>query len=143
MAEGITKGSALREVKNMVKSVLSEYGLDSLIDKAGRSWSLDRYTEMLIRTKTVEARNRGLINRVLENGYDLVQVSDHMGECDLCRPWEGRILSLTGQTKGYPTLAEAESQGLFHPNCRHAINTLHRELAEKTKAYDIYSGKYV
>ena len=29
------------------------------------------------------------INRVLENGYDLVQVSDHVGECELCRPWEG------------------------------------------------------
>lgn len=143
MAEGVTKGSALKEVRNAVKGILQEQGLDSLIDKGGRSWTLDRYSEMLIRTKSVEARNRGFINRVLENGYDLVQVSDHVGECELCRPWEGRILSLTGQTKGYPTLQEAESNGLFHPNCRHAINTIHKDLAERTKAYDSKSGRYV
>lgn len=142
MAEGVTKGEALRETKNAIKGILQEQGLDSLVDKAGRGWTLDRYTEMLIRTKTVEARNRGFLNRVLENDYDLVQVSDHAGECELCRPWEGRILSLTGKTKGYPTLAEAEASGLFHPNCRHSINTLHKELAENTKAYDHKTGTY-
>lgn len=135
MAEGVTKGEALRQVRNAIKGILQEQGLDSMIDKAGRGWTLDRYSEMLIRTKTVEARNRGLVNRMLENDYDLVQVSDHLGACELCAPWGGKILSLTGQTEGYPTVADAEADGLFHPNCRHAINTLHPDLAEKTAAY--------
>lgn len=38
----------------------------------------------------------------------------------MCAPWNGKVLSLTGQTPGYPTLEEAEGAGLFHPNCRHA-----------------------
>jgi hypothetical protein len=125
----------ISDVKNIVKLELIEKGLGAFVDKGGRRWSLDRYTEMLIRTKTVETRNRGLINRMLENEYDLVEVSKHGGACELCIPWEGRILSLTGATKGYPTLADAESEGFFHPNCRHAINTLHKDLAIATDAY--------
>jgi len=142
VAEGRISGEALKKIKAMVKGVFEEQGIFFLKDKANRTWTLDRYTEMLIRTKAVEARNRGLINRVLENDYDLVQVSDHTGECEMCRPWENKILSLTGKTKGYPTLDRAMAEGLFHPNCKHAINTLIPELAKQTKAYDIYSGRY-
>src|SRR5690606_18083284 len=32
-----------------------------------------------------------------------------------CRPWEGKVLSLTGRTPGYSTVAEARAAGLFHP----------------------------
>lgn len=135
MAKGIIGGEALKDVKNGIKSVIQEQGVTMFIDRGGKSWSLDRYTEMLFRTKAVEARNRGLANRMAEYEYDLVQVSDHLGECELCRPWEGRILSVTGATKGYPTVAEAEANGLFHPNCRHAINALIPSLAKETRAY--------
>lgn len=135
LAKGLIGGDALREVKKQIKLQLQDQGLTALKDKGGKSWSLDRYAEMLFRTKAVESRNRGLANRMVENDYDLVQVSDHTGECPLCAPWEGKILSLTGATAGYPTLAEAESDGLFHPNCRHAINALIPSLAKATRAY--------
>jgi len=49
-----------------------------------------------------------------------VKVSTHLGACELCQPWQGKILSFTGKTEGYPTLEEARAAGLFHPNCRHA-----------------------
>jgi hypothetical protein len=90
---------------------------------------------MLFRTKVVEARNRGMVNRMAENGYDLVQVTAHAGTCPICAPWEGKILSISGQSKEYDSVAEAEADGLFHPNCRHAINTLVPSLAKKTNAY--------
>lgn len=135
LAKGQISGEALKDTRNAIKAAIKDQGIVALKDRAGRSWNLDRYAEMLIRTKAVEARNRGMINRLAENNYDLVQVSDHMGECELCRPWEGRILSITGTTKGYPTLAKAEAAGLFHPNCRHAINTLIPSLARQTNAY--------
>jgi hypothetical protein len=136
LAEGTISGKSLRKIKRNVKGVLEEEGINALVDRAGRKWSLDRYSEMLIRTKGVEARNTGLANRLAENGYDLVQVSSHGADDEECAPWEGEILSLTGNTKGYPTLAEAEATGLFHPNCKHAINALVPELAALTKAYD-------
>jgi hypothetical protein len=136
MATGITAGSELNNVKRILKGILAEQGLDSVTDKSGRGWSLDRYSEMLFRTKAVQARNYGFANRLVENGYDLVQVSSHFSSCPLCEPWQGKILSVTGKTKGYPTLAQAESDGLFHPNCRHAINAITPSLANKTRAYD-------
>lgn len=142
MAEGMVGGKALREVKQQIKGIIADQGLAVLVDRGGKQWTLDRYTEMLLRTKATEARNRGLINRVVENKYDLIQVSQHFGTCPLCAPWEGRVLSLTGATKGYPTVADAEADGLFHPNCRHAINTLVPELAQETKAYDPSTGTY-
>lgn len=137
LAEGKITGSALRKIKQMIVGVMREQGLAALVDKGGRKWTLDRYAEMLIRTKSVEARNRGLMNRMVENDYDLVQVSDHgASSCPLCGPWQGKVVSSTGKTKGYPTLAEAEAEGLFHPNCRHAINVVVPTLAKRTKAYD-------
>lgn len=136
MAKGIIGGDALRQVRLEIKGILQEQGLAALVDKGGKRWTPDRYAEMLFRTKAVEARNRGMANRMIENGYDLVQISTHPGACELCRPWEGKILSLTGDTKGYPTIANAERSGLFHPNCRHAMNVLIPSLAKRTRAYD-------
>jgi hypothetical protein len=91
---------------------------------------------MLFRTKAVEARNRGLANRMVEFNYDLVQVSNHNSTHEECRVWESRILSVSGATKGYPTVAKAEAAGLFHPNCKHAINVLIPSLARQTEAYN-------
>lgn len=136
IVEGTVTGANLKRVKNEIKKELKNQGLTALVDKGGNTWTLDRYSEMLFRTKTVEARNRGLANRMLENGYDLVQVSDHNSDHEACAVWEGQILSLSGATEGYPTVAEAEGEGLFHPNCRHAINTLIPSLARQTNAYD-------
>lgn len=152
LAIGKIGGKTLRDIQKSIVQTFREEGLSALTstytNKNGtvvnRQWSLEQYAEMLIRTKAVEARNRGLINRMVENGYDLVQVSAHAG-CDLCQPWEGKILSVTGNTKGYPTVKQAEDKGLFHPNCKHAINTLIPELAEVTNAYnpniDTLTGK--
>lgn len=136
MAEGVIGGKARAEVGKVIKATLQDQGLDALIDKAGHSWTLDRYADMLFRTKVVEARNRGLINRMVENNYDLVQVSSHSDTCPICAVWQGQILSARGDTPGYPTVAEAEADGLFHPNCRHAINVLIPSLAKLTEAYN-------
>lgn len=136
IAIGRISGKTLGTIRNMVTAIIHDQGLTALIDKAGRKWDLDTYAEMLIRTKVVEARNLGLANQVAEAGQDLVEVSSHASSCDLCSPWEGKILSLTGKTVGYPTLSDAEANGLFHPNCRHAINVLIPSLANKTSAYN-------
>lgn len=135
MASNLIRGEALKTVKKDLVNNFKANGLTALIDKAGKQWALDTYSEMLYRTKVVEARNRGLADTMLMNDYDLVQVSNHNSSHDACAVWEGKILSLTGASKEYPTLDEARSAGLFHPNCKHAINTLIPSLAKKTSAY--------
>ena len=143
IAEGRLTGEARRTVSDAIAEQLRANGLPALRDAAGKSWQADRYAAMLVRTKAVEARNQGLANKMLQNGYDLVQVTDHGTEHLACKKWEGKILSLTGKTKGYPTLEDAKAGGLFHPNCEHAINVINLDLAKKTNAYDPVSRSYI
>lgn len=136
IAEGRLTGDARRTVSAAVVQNLEDNGLSALTDSAGKEWSFENYARMLVRTKAVEARNQGLANRMLASGYDLVQVSDHNSDHPACAAWEGEVVSLTGQTPGYDSLADAIDGGLFHPNCEHAINVIVPSLAAKTEPYD-------
>lgn len=136
IADGTLTGAARDTIAAGVKQAIKANGISALTDKAGKKWSFDSYAQMLVRTKAVEARNAGLANKMLQNGYDLVQVSNHNSSHPACAKYEGKILSVTGNTPGYPTLEQATFEGLFHPNCQHAINPINPALAAKTKAYD-------
>ncbi len=57
--------------------------------------------------------------KLVQNGDDLIQVSVLDSQCPYCSAWEGKILSLTGETRGYPTVLEAVMDGLFHEGCQH------------------------
>ena len=109
------------EIAQNALNKFANNGITSFVDKSGRRWEMASYTEMATRTATGRASIQGHIDRQIEQKRDLVIVSDHRGECELCRPFEGKILSLTGATIGYMTLNDARAQGLFHPNCRHTI----------------------
>ena len=110
-----------KQVANEYRGELRARGITAFRDAAGRNWNMATYCEMVARTTTMEAHLAGTGNRLLETGHDLVKVSTHGGACEKCIPWEGEIISLTGKTPGYPTLDEAKSMGLFHPNCRHTF----------------------
>lgn len=135
LADGTLTGEARKTIAKGVVDAMEQNGLSALVDAGGRQWQFERYADMLVRTKAVESRNAGLQDKMLQNGYDLVQVSNH-GATDVCADWEGEILSISGNTPGYATTSEAEDDGLMHPNCRHAYNVLQPELAAKTEAYD-------
>ncbi len=142
VADGKLTGESRRVISANIRTRLKDEGFSSLVDRRGRSWTFDRYAQMLARTKAVEARNQGLANTMLSAGYDLVQVSNHQSSHKECRVWEGRVLSLTGKTPGYPTLFEASDAGLFHPNCEHAVNVIEPELAKETYAFNISTQQY-
>jgi len=121
-----------KQVAQQIRQQIAERGITGFIDRQGKRWNLSSYTAMVARTSTMEAHLEGTRNRLLEQGHDLIVVSDHRGECELCRPWEGRVLSLSGRTPHYPTLAEAKAAGLFHPNCRHTYS-LYLDLEKETR----------
>lgn len=112
-------------------------GIRGFTDSRGRRWSLDTYVEMAVRTTTGNAAVAGHVAQLGAAGVDLVVVSDSPRECPACRPWEGKVLSLSGAvavvvmpsvTDGRPvsvsvagTLTQAKAAGLQHPNCAHRV----------------------
>ncbi len=96
-------------------------GIKGFVDKAGRVWSMASYTEMATRATISHAAIQGHIDRQKELGRDLVIVSDHGKECPVCRPWENKVLSISGNDPDYDSLQTAISAGLFHPNCKHTL----------------------
>ncbi|MDQ3580006.1 MAG: phage minor capsid protein, partial [Actinomycetota bacterium] len=97
-------------------------------DRAGRSWHLDTYVRMAGRTIAGQAAVQGELDSLASQGRDLVIISDSPRECELCRPWEGLLLSITGQTpvgttvdgrRVRGTVADARAAGVWHPNCTH------------------------
>lgn len=112
-------GETRRQATQRLLDELTEGGISSFTDRAGKTWNLGTYAEMHARTTSMEATNLATENRMAEMGEDLVKISSHAGACPLCIPWEGKILSLSGASDEYPSVDEARAAGLFHPQCAH------------------------
>lgn len=117
----------------------SRKGITGFTDRGGRTWQLTSYSEMALRTVTARAVVDAGNERMQGAGIDLVIVSNAPQECKICRPFEGKILSLTTtlekvvkaenpktgnlvQVHISGSLEQARSKGLFHPNCRHSVS---------------------
>lgn len=116
-----------REAAQAALDRFASRGITGFVDRAGRRWDMASYVEMSTRAAVGNAAIDGHAQRLLAAGQDLVRVSDAPQECSKCRPWEGKILSLSGlpRTDGVKvagTLAEARAAGLHHPSCRHSIS---------------------
>jgi hypothetical protein len=119
---GSLTGMTAQQINKELRSKLLDYSpAFEFLDKNGRKWNTRSYVSMVNRTATARVARDSYADTVTQAGYDLAQIlggvveDSHPG----CIKWNGRIVSLTGATKGYPTLADAEADGLHHPNCRH------------------------
>ncbi len=111
-----------RQFSQMMLDDFAQRGIQSITYSNGRKMSIEAYSEMVGRTMSGHAAVQGSLNRYAEHGYDLVRVSAHFRACELCVPWEGKVLSTNGMNPDYESLDSAISAGLFHPNCAHSIS---------------------
>jgi hypothetical protein len=117
----------------------------TFVDAAGKRWHIRSYTQMVGRSLVREAQTMGAANRYVELGVAFGIIGSHStpgmrvltgrtasgrakrgtkrypSPCELCSPWEGRVIDLTGQDPDLPTLADAKAGGVFHPNCKHVL----------------------
>lgn len=114
-------------------SKFADQGIGVFKDKNGKQWDIAVYAEMATRTAMAHAHVQGHINRMVQQGRDLVIVSHHSEPSDLCAPHEGKVYSISGNDKRYKALSWAIADGLFHPNCRHTINAYIEGLTEVPK----------
>jgi hypothetical protein len=96
-------------------------GITGFADSRGREWGLRPYVEQTVQHQAGRAAIEGFTDRLAADGDDLVIVTESPHPCPLCDPWEHRVLSASGASSKYPSMATARAGGLFHPNCHHTI----------------------
>jgi hypothetical protein len=121
VSQGVAAGQTRRQVSSAIEDrLVREAVTDSLtgfVDRRGARWQLDTYAEMVARTTTREAMSVGTANRMRETGQQLVTISDHSTETEICKEWEGGTFALPGTVvEGYDTIPDLPP---FHPRCMH------------------------
>lgn len=86
-----------------------------IIDAGGNHWNPEKYTRMLIRTKSANAYNAGSLNKYAEAGVRRVKVFDGMEDDPECAEANGQVW----------TLDYAMEHVIEHPNCRRAFAVEH------------------
>lgn len=129
----ITGETSRQLAKNIKKQLIDKFG-EGPIKINGRNYQMDKYAELVARTKTREAVTAGEINRCIEAGQDLVIVTNHNTDCEICAFFEGRVFSISGTSDKYPAIGELLNGGPpFHPNCLHNIVPFVEEYASPTE----------
>jgi hypothetical protein len=130
-----------RQATQDAMRAFADRGIRAFVDRAGRRWQLSSYAEMAVRTATARAATEAHMRTLADAGVELVVVSDAPRECPLCRPWEGKVLTIGGPAGARTvevehatedgrmvpvrvagSLDEARARGLQHPNCRHSVS---------------------
>ena len=112
-------------------------GIPSIVDRAGRQWTTEAYSNMVIRTNTTRVATEVQFKRAKEYGADLIEVSSHAGARPLCAPYQGKIFSISGKSEKYPPLSSTsygEPAGLFGINCGHMQYPFFQGISRQTYA---------
>lgn len=130
-----------RQAAQSALDAFANRGVTGFVDRSGRAWDMRSYVEMAMRSAVGRAAVEAHSDRLGAAGVELVLVSQAPEECELCRPWERKILARTGApgkrevqvehatedgemvtVKVAGSLPEARTAGLMHPNCRHTVS---------------------
>lgn len=120
--------AARRRIAQKVLDNFQDRGITGMVDKSGRRWNMVSYVEMATRTAAGNLAMSAYLDELVKAGVDVVRVTVMPNCHPYCRPYQGRLLSITGGSKESVTgekvvasLADALAHGFRHPNCRHTI----------------------
>lgn len=117
--EAVTKGRARGWLSSKIHDYLIEnLKEDTVFQIDGQTYKPKKYAEMVARTALREAQTKATLESCRQYENDLVEVSIHPTDCEICRVFEGRIFSISGTHPTYPKL---EKKPPFHLGCRHSI----------------------
>lgn len=120
----------LKQAVDMATKDFLDRGINCIEYSDGRRVNIASYAEMALRTASQRATFMADGEKRDRWGIHTIFVSAHANACDLCIPWQGKILIDDVYSSGsrpkdgnYPLLSEAIEDGLLHPNCRHTLAT--------------------
>lgn len=98
-------------------------GIDTgFVDRGGNVWTLERYSETVLRSTVNRTYNDLRMSRMQEYGIDLVLVSSLPDPREICSHIQGKVASLTGDHDDYPDIHDygyGTPGGIRGINCRH------------------------
>ena len=114
-------------------SQMAQEGIVGYVDKAGHLWSPEAYVNMDVRTTAGNVAREAVFQQNREYGLDLVIVPVNATARPKCAPYQGKIISMSGQS-GYTTdntgarvsylpihsTTYGEPDGLWGINCHHS-----------------------
>ena len=118
---GMTGPQTSRAMRDKILATKPDW---QFVDKSGRKWDTNKYFKMVNKTIAANTARNSYVDTMTEAGFDLAMISAHGDSCDTCQSWNGKIISVTGNTPGYPTLDSAYGDGMFHPSCACTLETL-------------------
>lgn len=112
---GESRGQAAKRIMKHFKDIIGDA---QYIRINARNYNLKSYSRMVARTRLRHVQSRSTRNSCDHYENDLIEISDHGSITEVCIPYQGKIFSLNGTTKGYPLLSDEPP---FHPNCMHSM----------------------
>jgi len=90
----------------------------------GRNYNMISYAETVARTRLRIIQSEAVKNLCTQYDNDLIEISDHGTDCDICREYEGNIYSISGKHPTYPFM---EGWPPYHPRCEHSAGPTSEE----------------
>lgn len=116
------KSNVIETKKVLSTELAAEFaknGISEFQDKLGRRISINNYIKQKSLDEITKMMRNSYFMEGMKYGVEYVRII-HLNihpHCPLCEPFTNKILALSDNDKGVMTLAEANSQGLFHVNC--------------------------
>lgn len=117
----LSRGELAAKIMEYLSNRINDEGF---IEINGRFYNPRKYARMVARTEMGNAQSRATLDLCNQYENDLVQVSDHQTDCEICIVFEGNIYSISGHDPDYPVLEEEPE---YHPNCKHRLLPTSRE----------------
>lgn len=100
--------SRQKTIQNIIDAIKEKW-VWSFRDSAGKTRSLPRYAQMIVRTETATAYNIWTYNRWVENWYKKFIRREMYDACPICAPYNGKVYKMDDpDAQIWP----------IHPNCR-------------------------
>ena len=109
LARSVISGDSLQNMKSKVARYFEDNQITVFKDRSGRTWSLDRYVDMLTRTETSIANTQGTLNRAMQIGITKFRIVEQADCCDVCSEYRNEIVDIAAGDVELPP---------YHPNCR-------------------------
>ena len=116
-----------------ISAILKDSIMDGgFIEINGRHYRIKKYIELVVQTELRDAATDATLDLCDQYENDLVEVSDHGTICEICKPFEGKVFSISGNTPGYAKLTKKPT---FHPRCQHSILPTSQEAIDIRREY--------